>query len=132
MIPAFSACTASPEPGISTSDDRVGDREHADLALAGADRLEEDDVLAGGAEQSSVCSVAAASPPAWPREPIERMKTPGSRKCSASRMRSPSSAPSLNGLVGSTEITADRLARARAPPRRAPRSASTCRRPAAR
>ena len=37
--------------------------------------------------------------------PIERMKTPGSRKWSASLMRSPSSAPCVNGLDGSTEIT---------------------------
>ena len=37
--------------------------------------------------------------------PIERMKTPGSRKWSASRMRSPSSAPCENGLDGSTETT---------------------------
>ena len=37
--------------------------------------------------------------------PIERMKTPGSRKWSASRIRSPSSAPCVNGLDGSTETT---------------------------
>ena len=37
--------------------------------------------------------------------PIERMKTPGSRKCSDRRMRSPRSAPCVNGLDGSTEIT---------------------------
>ena len=33
------------------------------------------------------------------------MKTPGSRKWSARRIRSPSSAPCVNGLDGSTEIT---------------------------
>ena len=33
------------------------------------------------------------------------MKTPGSTKCSASRMRSPSSAPCENGELGSTEMT---------------------------
>ena len=37
---------------------------------------------------------------------IERMKTPGSRKWSASRMRSPSSAPLVNGELGSIESTA--------------------------
>ena len=51
MIPAFSAWTESPEPGMSTSSDRVGDADHLDLALARADRLEEDEVLAGGVEQ---------------------------------------------------------------------------------
>ena len=50
MIPAFSACTESPEPGMSTSSDRVGDADHLDLALAGADRLEEDELLAGRVE----------------------------------------------------------------------------------
>ena len=33
------------------------------------------------------------------------MNTPGSRKWSASRIRSPSSAPRVKGLDGSTEIT---------------------------
>ena len=33
------------------------------------------------------------------------MKTSGSRKWSARRMRSPSSAPFVNGLEGSTEMT---------------------------
>jgi hypothetical protein len=50
-------------------------------------------------------SVASASPPRWPRVPIERMNTSGSRKWSASRMRSPRSAPFVNGLDGSTEMT---------------------------
>ena len=50
MIPAFSAWTESPEPGISTSTTVSAIESHADLALAGADRLEEDDVLAGRVE----------------------------------------------------------------------------------
>ena len=51
MIPAFSACTESPEPGIRTSTHLVRDAHHLDLALAGPDRLEEDHVAAGGVEQ---------------------------------------------------------------------------------
>ena len=54
---------------------------------------------------SSAWSAASVSPPRWPRVPIERMKTPGSRKWSARRIRSPSSAPCVKGLEGSTEIT---------------------------
>ena len=50
-------------------------------------------------------AVAPATPPRWPREAIERMKTSGSVKCSVSRIRSPSSAPCENGELGSTEIT---------------------------
>jgi len=45
--------------------------------------------------------------------PIERMKTPGSRKCSVRRMRSPRSAPCVNGLEGSTETTPTVLSCAR-------------------
>ena len=51
MIPAFSAWIESPEPGISTSTTVSAIADHLDLALAGADRLEEDDVLAGRVEQ---------------------------------------------------------------------------------
>ena len=47
MIPAFSACTESPEPGISAST-TVSAIESTPTSLwPGADRLEEDDVLAG-------------------------------------------------------------------------------------
>ena len=51
MIPAFSACTESPEPGISTSTTSSAIAEHLHLALTGADGLEEDDVLARGVEE---------------------------------------------------------------------------------
>ena len=50
MIPAFSAWIESPEPGISTSTTVSAIADHLDLALAGADRLEEDEVLAGRVE----------------------------------------------------------------------------------
>ena len=65
--------------------------------------------LPDASSTSIACSVASASPPRWPRVPIERMKTSGSRKWSLRRMRSPSSAPCVNGLDGSTEIDADAL-----------------------
>ena len=55
---------------------------------------------------SAACSAASLSPPSAPRLAIERMKTPGSRKCSVSRMRSPSSAPWVNGDDGSIDSTA--------------------------
>ena len=64
--------------------------------------------MPAASRSSSDCSVASASPPRCPRVPIERMKTPGSRKWSARRIRSPSSAPCVKGLEGSTEIDADR------------------------
>ena len=46
--------------------------------------------------------VARARPPSEPRVAIERMKTPGSSACACMRMRSPSTAPPVNGLEGST------------------------------
>ena len=55
---------------------------------------------------SAACSEASLSPPSAPRLAIERMKTPGSRKWSTSRMRSPSSAPCVNGEDGSIDRTA--------------------------
>ena len=60
---------------------------------------------------SATSRVAAASPPSEPRVAIERMKTPGSSATASMRMRSPSSAPPVNGDVGSTAIDADREAR---------------------
>ena len=68
---------------------------------------------------SQTSRVAAASPPSEPRVAIERMKTPGSSATDSMRMRSPSSAPPVNGDVGSTATMptvspAARYARARA------------------
>ena len=50
MIPAFSACTASPEPGISTSTTVSAAVATPISFWPGADRLDEDDVLPGGVE----------------------------------------------------------------------------------
>ena len=46
--------------------------------------------------------VARASPPSEPRVAIERMNTPASSAWACMRMRSPSTAPPVNGLDGST------------------------------
>ena len=50
MIPALSACTESPEPGMSTSTTVSAIADHLDLALTRADGLEKDEVLARGVE----------------------------------------------------------------------------------
>src|SRR2546428_254715 len=55
--------------------------------------------------RSATSSVVVASPPCAPRVAIERMNTPGSRLPDSIRIRSPSSAPPVNGLVGSTATT---------------------------
>ena len=51
MIPALSACTRVAGPGHQHEQHEVGDADHLDLALPRADRLEEDDVLAGGVDE---------------------------------------------------------------------------------
>ena len=105
MIPAFSAWTESPEPGISTST-TVSAIPITSTSLWPVPTVSRKTTsLPAASSTSSAWSVASARPPRWPRVPIERMKTPGSRKWSVRRMRSPSSAPCVNGLDGSTEIT---------------------------
>ena len=111
MIPAFSACTASPEPGMQRRARPCRRSRARPISLWPVPTVSRKTTsLPDASRRSSAWSVASASPPAWPRVPIERMKTPGSRKCSASRIRSPSSAPWVNGLDGSTEMTPDRPA----------------------
>ena len=61
----------------------------------------------------SAWGVAQASPPSWPRLAIDRMNTPSSVAWSCIRTRSPSSAPPLNGDVGSTASTPTRWPAAR-------------------
>ncbi len=61
----------------------------------------------------SAWGVVADSPPRWPREAIDRMKTPSSVACCCMRMRSPSSAPPEKGDDGSTASTPTRCPRAR-------------------
>ena len=63
-----------------------------------------------------------ASPPAWPRDAIDRMNTASSSACACIRTRSPSSAPPVIGLDGSTAMTATvRPARRTSPSRAATR-----------
>ena len=108
MIPAFNACTASPEPGMRTSR-TVSAIPITSTSLCPAPTVSRKTTsLPAASSTSSACSVASARPPRWPRVPIERMKTSGSRKWSLSRIRSPSSAPCVNGLDGIDRDDADR------------------------
>ena len=63
--------------------------------------------------RAAPAGVDQASPPRWPREAIDRMKTPLSLAWSCIRTRSPSSAPPENGDEGSTASTPTRLPSAR-------------------
>ena len=114
MIPAFSAWIESPEPGISTST-TVSAIDSTPTSLCPVPTVSRKTTsLPAASSTSSACSVVSARPPWWPRVPIERMKTSGSRKWSVRRIRSPSSAPCVNGLDGSTETTPTACSSARA------------------
>src|SRR5688572_669336 len=62
---------------------------------------------------SVTSSVVVARPPWAPRVAMDLMNTPGSRLTDSMRMRSPSSAPPVKGLVGSTAMTATLRPRSR-------------------
>ena len=103
ITPALSACTESPEPGISTST-TVSALVATSTSLWPTPTVSSSSTsLPEASSTSSACSVASEIPPRWPRVDIERMNTPASRKWSLSLIRSPSTAPCENGLDGSTE-----------------------------
>ncbi len=106
ITPAFSAWIESPEPGISTSTTESAWSITSTSAWPTPTVSRNTSSLPAASISSAVCSAASASPPSAPRVAIERMKTPGSRKCSDSRIRSPSSAPPRNGEDGSIDSTA--------------------------
>src|SRR5262245_28938632 len=97
ITPALSAWIESPEPGISTSTTESAWSITSTSAWPTPTVSRNTSSLPAASINSAVCSAASASPPSAPRVAIERMNTPGSRKCSDSRIRSPSSAPPRNG-----------------------------------
>ena len=132
MIPAFSAWIESPEPGISTSTTVSAIADHLDLALAGADRLEEDEVLAGRVEHEQrlqrrlreAAEVAARAHRADEDAGVEEVV--GQADAVAEQRAVRERARRVDG------DHADRPLLSRARGRRARRSGSTCRRRAAR
>ena len=88
MMPALSACTSSPVPGTSVDDRDVGGADDVDFVLADADRLDDDDVLAGGVEHERGVAGRAREAAEWPRVAMLRMNTPSSPRapaCAADR-----------------------------------------------
>ena len=93
-------------PGHEHDDGDVRGADDVHFVLADADRLDDDDVLAGSVEdERDVARSRGRGRPRWPRVAMLRMNTPGSLACAPIRTRSPSRAPPVNGLVGSTAIT---------------------------
>ena len=77
MMPAFSACTESPEPGISTSR-TVSATPITSTSLCPAPTVSRKITSFPPASSTSIdCNVDSAIPPRCPRVPIDRMKTPG-------------------------------------------------------
>ena len=105
ITPAFSAWIESPEPGISTST-IVSAWSMMSISAWPTPTVSTNTSSRPAASSSSAaCSAASDRPPSAPRLAIERMNTPWSRKCSVRRMRSPSSAPCVNGEDGSIDST---------------------------
>ena len=118
ISPALIAWTPSPLPGMSAST-TVSASDWTSTSFWPDPTVSTSTTSKPAASRTRTASaVASASPPWWPRLAIERMKTPGSRKWSARRMRSPSTAPRVNGLVGSTLTTATDLPARRSSPAR--------------
>ena len=113
MIPAFSAWIESPEPGMSTRTTVSAWSMMSTSAWPTPTVSRNTSSLPAASMSSAACSAASLSPPRAPRLAIERMKTPGSRKCSVRRIRSPSSAPCVKGEDGSIESTATSRSAAR-------------------
>ena len=106
ITPAFSAWIESPEPGISASTIVSAWSTMSISAWPTPTVSISTSSLPAASIASATCRAASERPPRAPREAIERMKTPGSRKWSERRIRSPSRAPRVKGLEGSIESTA--------------------------
>ena len=103
ISPAFIVWIASPDSGTSTTTVVSASFTDVELGLAHPDRLHQHPVVAEGRQQlDALRRWRAARPPSEPWVAIERMNTPGSSACACMRMRSPSTAPPVNGLEGST------------------------------
>ena len=106
MTPAFSAWMESPEPGMRTRTIVSAWSMMSTSAWPTPTVSRNTSSLPAASMSSAAWSAASDRPPSAPRLAIERMKTPGSRKCSVRRIRSPSSAPWVKGELGSIESTA--------------------------
>ena len=108
-MPAFAAWMPSPMPGREQHDGGVGQRRRP-RPRSGRRRPSRRARRRSRRRRAPAAPAASAQerPPRWPREAIDRMKTPGSVACSCIRTRSPSSAPPENGDDGSTASTPTR------------------------
>ena len=93
MMPALIICTPSPSPGVSTTTvvSAIAATSSSDWPTPTVSRTTRSKPAAPRSLTAS--RLATDSPPRWPRAPIERMNTPGSRAWRCILMRSPRIAP---------------------------------------
>ncbi len=100
------------EAGRTHDDAGVGERRDVDVGLARADRLDDDRRRSPRRRGGRRCAASAArARRGCPRDASERMNTHSAAPASPMRMRSPSTAPPVIGLDGSTATTAIRRPR---------------------
>src|SRR5581483_11887191 len=107
-MPALAAWIASPMPGASRT---ITESACAAMSTSAWPTPTVSTMITSNPAASSTRTargVAAASPPRCPRLAIDRMNTPSSVACSCIRIRSPSSAPPVNGELGSIASTPTR------------------------
>ncbi len=105
-IPALIICTLSPRFGVRTTTvvSATAATSSSDWPTPTVSRITSSKP---NAPRSRIASRAASDrPPRWPRAPMLRMKTLGSRACRCMRMRSPRIAPPVKGELGSVASTA--------------------------
>src|SRR4051812_5531666 len=105
MMPAFRAWTSSPVPGTSVTIDTSAVRMMSTSSWPTPTVSMMMMSRPAASSTSAASPVARERPPRCPRVAMLRMNTPASEECVCMRSRSPSTAPPLNGLVGSTAIT---------------------------
>ena len=105
ITPALSACTSSPMPGTSTSTETSAVRAISTSSCPTPTVSIATTSFPAASSTRAASVVARARPPRCPRVAMLRMNTPASCACACMRTRSPSMAPPLNGLVGSTART---------------------------
>jgi hypothetical protein len=129
MIPDFRNCSASPEPGWTTTATGVGRLGDLGLGLADAD-VSITTTSKAAASACAAARVAGASPPSRSPAAVERMNSPRSAgRLDPRAVAEQRAARALGGRVDGQHGDGPPAARQAASARRA---ASTCRRPAAR
>ena len=102
MTPAFSVWIESPDSGTSTTSVVSAALEISSSLCPTPTVSSRMTSIPNPSSTSHTSRVDVASPPNDPRVAIDRIKTPGSSATSSMRIRSPRSAPPVNGDVGST------------------------------